>query len=29
MTLYEVLPEVHTIKIRIHHCNDEIVFVSD
>ena len=28
-TLCEVLHELHTIKIRIHHCNDEIVFVSD
>ena len=26
-TLYEVLHEVHTIKICINHCNDEIVFV--
>ena len=26
---YEVLHKVHTIKIRIHHCNDKIVFVSD
>ena len=28
-TLYEVLHEIHTIKICIHHCNEEIVFVSD
>ena len=26
-TLYELLHEVHTIKICIHHCNDEIAFV--
>ena len=26
---YEVLHEVDTIKIRFHHCNDEIIFVSD
>ena len=26
---YEVLREVHTIKIRFHHFNDEIVFVSE
>ena len=26
-TLYEVLHEVHTIKIRFHHCNDKIIFV--
>ena len=28
-TLHEVLHDVHTIKIRFHHCNDEIIFVSD
>ena len=28
-TLHEVLHEVHTIKICIHHRNDEIVFVND
>ena len=26
---YEVLHEVDTIKIYLHHCNDKIVFVSD
>ena len=28
-TLHEVLHEVHTTKICIHDCYDEIVFVSD
>ena len=27
-TLHEVLLEVHTIKIRFHHCNDKIIFAS-
>ena len=27
--IYEVLREVHTIKILFHHCNDEVIFVSD
>ena len=27
MTLYEVLHEVHALKIRFHHCNDEVIFV--
>ena len=27
-TLYEILHEVHTIKIRFHHCNDKIIFAS-
>ena len=26
--LYEILHEVHTIKIRFHHCNDKIIFAS-
>ena len=28
-TLYELLHEVHTIKICIHHCNDEIASVPN
>ena len=28
-TLYAVLNEVHTIKIRFYYCNDEIIIVSD
>ena len=27
--IYEVLHEVHTIKILFHHCNDKRIFVSD
>ena len=28
-TLYDVLHDVHGIKIRFHHCNDELIFVID
>ena len=27
--MYDILHEVHTIKIRFYHCNDEIIFVSE
>ena len=27
--MYDILNEVHTIKIRFNHCNVEIIFVSD
>ena len=28
-TLYDVLHDVHGIKMRFHHCNDELIFVID
>ena len=28
-TLYTVLHDVHGIKMRFHHCNDELIFVID
>ena len=28
-TLFEILHEVHAIKICFHYCNDKIIFVSD
>ena len=28
LDIYEVLHEVHAIKPRFRHCNDEIIFIS-
>ena len=28
-TLYDVLHDVHGIKMHFHHCNDELIFVID